>query len=99
MGKLKTTPFDVADYLRTPKQRASYLEVVIEETDGDPFYVAKALSTIARSEGMTQVARKSGLSRESLYKALSGTRDPGFSTIHKVMTALGLQFHVVAKPL
>lgn len=98
MAKLKTSPFDVADYLNTPKLRARYLEVTIEENDGDPYYVMKALNTIARSEGMANVAKKSGLSRESLYKTLSGTRNPGFATIVKVMTALGLQLHVVARP-
>lgn len=94
MKKLKTTPLDVAEHLRTPEDRALYLEAMIEETNGDPYWIAKALNTIARSEGMTRVARKSKLSRESLYKALSGTRNPGFATIHKVMTALGLEFHV-----
>lgn len=98
MGKLKTTPFDTADYLRTPEERARFLEIMIEETNGDPFWVMDALSVIARSEGMTKVAREAKVSRESLYKSLSGKRDPGFSTIHKVMTALGLQFRVVPLP-
>jgi len=97
MGKTKTTPYDSADYLRTPEDRALYLEAMIEETGGDPYWIMDALNTIARSEGMTKVARKSGLSRENLYRALSGTTRPEFSTILKVMTALGLQFHVVAK--
>lgn len=98
MDKLKTKPFDVAGHLRTPKERARYLEVMIEETGGDPRWILKALDTIARSEGMTQVAKKSGLSRESLYKALSGNRNPEFGTIFKVMEALGLQFRVTPMP-
>lgn len=97
MGKLKTKPFDVAEHLRTPEERAGFLQTMIEETDGDPYWIMKALNTIARSEGMTQVARESGLSRESLYKALSGERNPTFSTVLKVMGALGLQIHIVAK--
>lgn len=98
MDKLKTKPFDVAGHLRTPKERARYLEVMIEETGGDPRWILKALDTIARSEGMTQVARKTGLSRESLYKALSGTRSPEFATIFRVLDALGLRLRIVPKP-
>lgn len=97
MGKLITTPYDTAEHLRTPEERAAYLEAMIDETNGDPYWVMKALNTIARSEGMTHVARESGLSRESLYKALSGTRNPGFATILKVMHALGLRLHVTAR--
>ncbi len=95
--KTITTPYDVAEHLRTPEERAAYLEATIEDFNGDPRYVMEALGDIARSEGMTKIARKTGLSRESLYKALSGTRKPEFATILKVMTALGLQFHVVAR--
>ena len=70
---------------------AFYLEACIEEADGDAAFIAKALGDIARSQGMTQVARDSGLSRESLYKALSGERSPSFDTILKVVSALGLK--------
>jgi len=97
MAKTVTKPYDTADYLKTPKERARFLEVMIEETDGDPYWIMNALNTIARSEGMANVAKKSGLSRESLYKTLSGTRKPGFATIMKVMTALGLQIQIVAR--
>ena len=55
---------------------AAYLEAVIDEANGDAAFIAKALGDIARAEGMTQIARESGLSRESLYKALSGERSP-----------------------
>jgi putative addiction module killer protein len=63
----------------------------IEKADGDASFIAKALGDIARAQGMTQVARDSGLSRESLYKAWSGERSPSFDTILKVVTALGLK--------
>jgi probable addiction module antidote protein len=89
--KTKTSPWDVAEHLRTPKEMAAYLEACIEEADGDAAFIAKALGDIARAQGMTQVAKDSGLSRESLYKALSGERSPSFDTILKVVTALGLK--------
>jgi len=89
--KTTTTPYDVAEHLRTPEEMAAYLEICIEEADGDAAFIAKALGDIARAQGMTQVARDSGLSRESLYKALSGERSPSFDTILKVVTALGLK--------
>jgi probable addiction module antidote protein len=89
--KTTTTLYDVAEHLRTPEDMAAYLEACIEEADGDAAFIAKALGDIARAQGMTQVARDSGLSRESLYKALSGERSPSFDTILKVVTALGLK--------
>ena len=72
---------------------AAYLEACIEESEGDAKFVAKALGDIARAKGMTQIARDTGLSRESLYKALSGDRSPTFDTILKVIQALGLKLH------
>ncbi len=89
--KTTTSPYVVAEHLRTPEEMAAYLEACIEEADGDAAFIAKALGDIARAQGMTQVARDSGLSRESLYKALSGERSPSFDTILKVVTALGLK--------
>jgi probable addiction module antidote protein len=86
-----TSAYDVSDYLRTPEEMAAYLEACIEEADGDAAFIAKALGDIARAQGMTQVARDAGLSRESLYKALSGERCPSFDTILKVVSALGLK--------
>jgi probable addiction module antidote protein len=70
---------------------ASYLEACIEEADGDAAFIAKALGDIAPAQAMTEVARDSGLSRESLYKDLSGERSPSFDTIPKAVTALGLK--------
>ena len=93
MGKTHTTRYDVAEHLRTPEEMAAYLEACFEEADGDAAFIAKALGDIARAKGMTQVARDAGLSRESLYKALSGDRSPGFDTILRVIEALGLKLH------
>jgi probable addiction module antidote protein len=86
-----TSAYDVSDYLRTLEDMAAYLEACIEEADGDATFIAKALGDIARAQGMTQVARDAGLSRGSLYKALSGERSPSFDTILKVVSALGLK--------
>ena len=96
MGKTTTSRYDVAEHLRTPEEMAADLEACIEEADGDASFIAKALGDIARAKGMSQVARDAGLSRESLYKALSGERAPGFDTILKVMNALGLKLHAEA---
>ena len=76
---------------------ALYLEACLEEADGDAAYIARALGNIAKAKGMSQVARDSGLSRESLYKALSGERSPGFDTVLRVIDALGIKLHAEAK--
>ena len=91
MTKTVTSPYDVAEHLRTPEEMAAYLEACLEEANGDAGFIAKALGDIARAKGMSQVARDAGLSRESLYKALSGDRSPAFDTILKVIGALGLK--------
>jgi probable addiction module antidote protein len=96
MRKTKTTRYDVAEHLRTPKEMAAYLEACLEEAKDDAAFIAKALGDIARAKGMTQVARDAGLSRESLYKALSGERSPDFDTILKVVNALGIRLHAEA---
>ncbi len=96
MAKTRTSKYDVAEHLRTPEEMAAYLEACLEEANGDAAFIAKALGDIARAKGMTQVARDAGLSRESLYKALSGERTPGFDTILKVVGALGLKLHAEA---
>ena len=93
MKKTATSPYDVAEHLRTPEEMAAYLEACLEEADGDAAFIAKALGDIARAKGMSQVARDAGVSRESLYKALSGERAPSFDTILKVVAALGLRLH------
>ncbi len=90
MAKTKTSRYDVSEHLRTPEEMAAYLEACLDEANGDAAFIAKALGDIARAKGMSQVARDAGLSRESLYKALSGERSPGFDTVLKVLGALGL---------
>ena len=93
MPRTTTTRYDVAEHLRTPEEMAAYLEASLEEAQGDAAFIAKALGDIARARGMSQVAEDAGLSRESLYKALSGERNPDFTTILKVIGALGLKLH------
>lgn len=99
MAKTQTTTYDVSEHLRTPEEMAAYLEACLEEANGDAAFIAKALGDIDRAKGMSQVARDAGLSRESLYRALSGERSPNFDTILKVIGALGLQLHAEAIPL
>jgi len=96
VAKTRTSRYDVAEHLRTPEEMAAYLEACLEEASGDATFIAKALGDIARARGMSQVARDAGLSRESLYKALSGERSPDFSTILRVIGALGLKLHAEA---
>lgn len=98
MSKKKTTtePYDVAEHLRTPEEMAAYLDACIEESEGDAAFIAKALGDIARAQGMSKVARDAGVSREGLYKALSGERSPEFSTVLKVIRALGVKLHAAA---
>jgi len=98
MTKKTTTieAYDVAEHLRTPEEMAAYLDACIDESAGDATFIAKALGDIARAQGMTKVARDAGVSRESLYKALSGDRSPDFSTVLKVTRALGVKLHVAA---
>ena len=97
MPKTTTSRYDVAEHLRTPEEMAAYLEACFEEANDDAAFIAKALGDIARAKGMSQVARDAGLSRESLYKALSGERVPSFDTILKIVSALGLKLHVEAR--
>lgn len=97
MMQTKTVPYDVAEFLETPEEMAAYLEACIEEANGDAAFIAKALGDIARAKGMTLIARETGLSRESLYKALSGERSPSFDTVLKVISALGLKLSATAK--
>ena len=96
MPKTKTTRYDVAEHLRTPQEMALYLQACLDEAEGDAAFIAKALGDIARAKGMSQVAREAGLSRESLYRALSGDHSPSFDTILKVIAALGLRLHAEA---
>ncbi|MBS0450359.1 MAG: putative addiction module antidote protein [Proteobacteria bacterium] len=90
--KIKTRPFDVANYLESEEDVAEYLSQVLEE--GDPAELAGALGAIARARGMAQLAIETGLSRESLYKSLSGERAPSSDTLFKVVRALGLKLTI-----
>lgn len=90
--KVKTRAYDSARYLTTDKARAMYLEEAF--ASGDAAFIAHALGVVARASGMAQVARSSGLGRESLYKALSADGNPELTTIVKVVKALGLKLSV-----
>lgn len=83
--------FDAADYLTTPEHAAAYLEAAIEDSGDDPAVISDALGTIARSRNLSELARRTGMSREGLYKALSVDGNPSFATISKVARALGLR--------
>lgn len=93
-SKLKTTRWDSAEYLKTDKDIAEYLDAVLD--DGDPALVAHALGVVSRSKGMAAIAAKAGLGRESLYKALSSEGNPELATFLRVIKALGLKLHVAA---
>lgn len=92
MNKIKTRPFDVVNYLQDEDDIAEYLRQVLE--DGDPLLLGAALGDVARARGMSQLARDTGLSRESLYKSLSGERAPSSDTLFKVLKALGFKLTV-----
>ena len=94
MTKTKTRPWDAAEHLETAEDMAAYLEAALEE--GDPALVAAAMGDIARLKGITEIARETGLGRESLYKALSPEGNPEFATVLKVVRALGLRLHATA---
>jgi probable addiction module antidote protein len=95
-GKTQTVPYDVAAQLRTPEEMAAYLDALLVQAPADAAGIARALGDIARSKGMSQVARDAGLSRESLYKALSENGNPSFATVLKVARALGVRLHAEA---
>ena len=98
MNRTVTSPYDVAEHLRTSEEMAAYLEACLDEADGDAAFIAKALGDIARAKGMAQVACDAGLSRESLYKALSGDRNPTLGTVLRVIGALGRKLRAEAVP-
>ena len=92
--ELAITPFDGAEYLDSDETISAYLAALLEEGNANAF--AAGLGDVARAKGMSQVARDAGVSRESLYRALSDEGNPEFGTILKVMRALGLK--LVAQP-
>lgn len=91
MTTLKLKKWDSAEYLKTEEDMVMYLQVCLEEAGDDPAFITKALGTIARAKGMTQLARDTGLGRESLYKSLSEEGNPSFATVLKVLSALGIK--------
>ena len=91
MNTMKFRKWDVVEYLKTEEDMVLYFDACLEE--GDPALITAALGDIARAKGMSQVARDAGISREGLYKALSGEGNPEFATVLKVMKALGLKLH------
>jgi probable addiction module antidote protein len=94
--RTKTLRYDVTEQLRTPEEMAAYLDAWLTEAPDDAAGIARALGDIARARGMSQVARKTGLSRESLYKALSANGNPSLATVLKVARALGMRLHAEA---
>jgi probable addiction module antidote protein len=94
--KTKTVRYDIAEQLRAPEEMAAYLDAWFEEAPDDAAGIARALGDVARARGMTQVARNAGLTRESLYKALSARGNPSFATILKVARALGVRLHAIS---
>jgi probable addiction module antidote protein len=86
---LETTPWDPSEHLDSPEAIAAYLDAALE--DGDPALISAALGDIARAKGMSQLARETGLSRESLYRSLSSEGNPELATVIKVMKSLGLR--------
>ena len=91
MTKETFSRYDTADYLKSDEDIARYMEAVMEEGGDDPAYIAQALGAIARARSMSQLARDTGLTREGLYKALSGEGNASFATVMKVAHALGLK--------
>ena len=89
MNKVTTSLWDAAEHLETKEDMAAYLVAALE--DGDPSLVVAALGDIARSKGMTNIARETGLGRESLYKALSLEGNPEFATVLRVIQSLGIR--------
>jgi len=90
--KIATKHWDPTEHLRTDQEIAAYLDAALE--DGDSALIAAALGDVARAQGMAKIARKSGLGRESLYKALSAGGNPEFATVMKVIRSLGLKLQV-----
>lgn len=94
MTEIKTARWRTEDHLETLEDIAAYLEAVFE--DGDPELISYALGAVARSTGMSEIARRTGLGRQSLYKALSPEGRPEFATVLKVVRALGLKLTISA---
>jgi probable addiction module antidote protein len=92
---LKTYPFDTAEFLDDDETIAAYLDEAM--ATGDRKFIAQSIGVVARARGMTQIAKDTGLSRESLYRALGDDGNPEFSTLLAVISALGLRLGVSRK--
>lgn len=92
MAKIETTAFDSADYLNTAEAIAAYLDVYLE--DGTPEELREAMATVARSHGVSDLARRSGVSRPGIYKALGQDGNPSFETVRSILGAMGLRLTV-----
>ena len=97
MEKIKLTKWDSASYLKNEDDIAAYLQACFEEAPDDAPFIAKALGTVAKARGMTQLAKDAGMGRESLYKALAPGAKPRFQTIASVMKALNVKIEVVGR--
>lgn len=91
---IETTPFDAAEFLNTEEDQIHFLADAMEE--GDPAYIAHAIGIVARARGMSKIAQDAGLSRESLYRALSQNGDPRLSTLLGVVKAMGMKLSIAA---
>jgi probable addiction module antidote protein len=96
MNNAKTKPFDPAEYLEDSESIAAYLTDALESEN--PALVADGLGVVARARGMGEVARKAGVSRESLYRALSADGNPEFATVLRVLHALDLRLFAIPMP-
>ena len=88
----RAAAYDATEFLETDEEIVAYLNAALE--DGDPALLSAALGDIARARGMTQLAKDTGITRDGLYKALSPTGNPSFSTVQKVVNALGYRLDV-----
>ncbi len=91
--EIKTTKWDILDYLDTEEAIAAFLEAALEENDTEFFL--KSLGEVAKARGINDMAKQMNVSRESLYKSLSGKRNPSIKTIFKALSALGLKISIV----
>lgn len=96
MMAIETKAWDAAEILKTPEDVAAYLDAWLE--DGTPEEIRGALRTIARSKGMSAIARESGVAREALYKALGADGNPTLETVAKIAGALGLRLTLAPLP-
>jgi probable addiction module antidote protein len=93
-AKIKLTKFDAANYLKTEKDMAGFLDACLQEGGDDPAFITAALGTIARARGMSDLAEKTKMTRAGLYKALGKDGNPSFGAVLKIVRAMGLELHV-----